>query len=379
MYSQSTRGKRSSTRTRSVAAQPKIAIVRLSAIGDLVLCSAAVHRLSQQLPNARITWLTSGLSAQLFTDLQHVTLKPIAKPQRLSDYRRFYHAMRPYTFNTLLAMQASLRINLLYPLIRAKQKIGFDPKRGRDAQRLFIHHTINYENNHILDGFLQFITHSFDEHDLQPLPINRPEVKPLVWPITPPAANLNWAKSIVAQGSPCICINSCASKTERNWPIERFQALIQALLHAYPQALILLTGGHDAIEQQRAHTLMKGCGNHPAVQNWVGQTHLLQLAALLQQCDVLVAPDTGPVHLARAMNTPVVGLYAIARPQLTGPYQRLEYCVDAYPKAVEQYLNKGLHEVQWHTRVHHRQAMSLIQVSSVLQQVDRALNCKKQA
>ena len=61
---------------------------------------------------------------------------------------------------------------------------------------------------------------------------------------------------------------------------------------------------------------------------------------MLSLADVLIAPDTGAVHIARAMGTPVVGLYAVASPKLTGPYRQMEYCVDRYPQAVKKYLGK---------------------------------------
>jgi heptosyltransferase I len=58
---------------------------------------------------------------------------------------------------------------------------------------------------------------------------------------------------------------------------------------------------------------------------------------------------------------------------LTGPYQRLEYCVDRYPQAVQKYLGKNLDELPWNTRVHHPDAMSLISVDDVMQQLIKVL------
>ena len=88
---------------------------------------------------------------------------------------------------------------------------------------------------------------------------------------------------------------------------------------------------------------------------------ILGLAALLSQADVLIAPDTGPVHIARAMNTPVIGLYAVASPALSGPYKAQEFIVNRYPEAVHKFLGKDPEQVPWNTRVHHPGAMALIQ------------------
>jgi heptosyltransferase I len=107
-----------------------------------------------------------------------------------------------------------------------------------------------------------------------------------------------------------------------------------------------------------------------------GKTTPKQLAALLSLVDVLIAPDTGSVHIARAMNTPVIGLYVVASLKLTGPYQRLEYCVDRYPQAVQKFLGKNPDELPWNTRVHHPDAMSLITVDDVMQHLEKVLRLK---
>ena len=73
------------------------------------------------------------------------------------------------------------------------------------------------------------------------------------------------------------------------------------------------------------------------------------------------------------MQTPVVGLYAVASPDLSGPYGRQEFIVNRYPEAVKKFLGKDAQSVPWNTRVHHAQAMSLIQVDDVLLQLTRAL------
>jgi heptosyltransferase I len=109
--------------------------------------------------------------------------------------------------------------------------------------------------------------------------------------------------------------------------------------------------------------------------NLNGKTSLKQLAALLSQADVLLAPDTGAVHIATALGTPVIGLYAVATPGLTGPYQHQQYCVDRYPDALSRFLGAGQHA--WNTRVHHPDAMSLITVDEVMQQFKRVLEIKK--
>ncbi len=138
---------------------------------------------------------------------------------------------------------------------------------------------------------------------------------------------------------------------------------------------MILTGGNSEAELalcERLALLAPG-----ASLNLCGKSTLKQLAAVLGLADVLIAPDTGAVHIARAMGTPVVGLYAVASPKLTGPYRQLEYCVDRYPQAVKKYLGKDADQVPWNTRVHHPDAMALIEVSDVIFQLEKLLGPQK--
>jgi heptosyltransferase I len=102
------------------------------------------------------------------------------------------------------------------------------------------------------------------------------------------------------------------------------------------------------------------------VTNLIGATSAYILAAVLARADCLLAPDTGPVHLAGAVGTPVVGLYAVAPPQLSGPYLYPDLVVNRYPEAVRTILGQDPKLVKWTTRVHRGEPMRLIEIADVL-------------
>lgn len=345
-------------RAPSLPAHAEIAIVRFSALGDLALVSPLVQQLRHHLPDARITWITSPLGYALLNGLEGVQFEVFDKPRTLADYRQFYRAFRQRRFDAVLALQANLRINLLYPALRAPVKIGFDRLRAREGQWLFCNESIPFADEHLADSFLAFAQK-----------LGAPAI-PAEWHLPISSEERAWAKQALQHlPRPLVAIHPCASKAERNWPIAR---LAEVAEHAQQRwhASVILTGGNHPSEHQACNFLMA----HPHRLNLCGRTTPKQLAAFLGEVDVLIAPDTAAVHLARAMETPVIGLYAVAPPQLTGPYRRMEYIVDRYPDAVRRFLGKSPEQGRWNLRVHHPEAMQLISVEDVLEQLGKVLS-----
>jgi heptosyltransferase I len=343
----------------SLPLKPSIAIVRFSALGDVVMVSAAINALQRAAPDAEITWFTSPLTYSLLHRMPGVQFVVVDKPRSFSDYRAFYRRFRERDFDAVLAMQANLRINLLYPALRAPIKIGFDRTRAREGQWLFCDQRIPFHDDHLVDSFLSFVEQLTGQ------------VAEAVWDLPIEEADHAWANEQLRHlPSPLITIHPHASKAERNWLPERYAEVIQK-----SSGSIVLTGGDSLAERTLCQQL---CAIAPdRTLDLCGKTSPKQLAALLGKVNVLVAPDTGAVHIARAMDTPVIGLYAVASPKLTGPYQRMEYCVNRYPQAVRKFLGKDPEQLPWNTRAHHPDAMSLIEVDDVLQQLTRVLDGAK--
>jgi heptosyltransferase I len=318
-----------------------------------------VRALQHSLPSATITWITSPLAYSMLKDMSGVDFKVIEKPRSLADYRTFYQAFKNQSFDVVLAMQANLRINLLYPALHASSKVGFDRTRARECQWLFCNRRIPFRDTHLVDSFLAFVETL----------TNQPATA--VWDLPVAESDFQWAQEqLHALPKPWVAIHPQGSKAERNWLVERYAEVVTQTVSRW-QGGILLTGGNSPSEQVLCEQLAQLAPDHTL--NLSGKTTPKQLAALLSLVDVLIAPDTGSVHIARAMNTPVIGLYAVASPKLTGPYQRMEYCIDRYPQAVQKYLGKNPEQLPWNTRVHHADAMSLITVDDVMQQLEKVL------
>ena len=101
----------------------------------------------------------------------------------------------------------------------------------------------------------------------------------------------------------------------------------------------------------------------------MGKTSLTQLLAVLKQATIVLAPDTGPAHMAVTQGTPVIGLYAHSNPGRTGPYLSLNNVVSVYDEVIaEQHPDKL---IPWGTRAKGADLMALIQLEPVLQVFDR--------
>ena len=334
--------------------------MRLSALGDVCLLVPLVRTLQKALPRARLTWVISRPMHALVEGFEGVEFIILDKSRPLRHWLEFYSRMRARRFDVLLATQASWRAHLLYPAIRAPRKIGFDHQRGRDCHAWFINQHIPPGRQHLLDSFLSFAAE---------LGVTERVIE---WHLPLGKAALGFAaEQLEMKSSGWLAVNPWASKPDRNWLPERYAAAIN---HAFDQWgwRTVLTGGPHPAERAFTESVLTHVRRREMVLNLVGRTTPKQLAAILGRVNVLLAPDTGPAHIATAMGTPVVGLYAVAPPELSAPYLSRDLVVNRFPEAVRQLLDKDPATVPWGTRVHSPQAMALIPVEPVLEKLAQA-------
>jgi heptosyltransferase I len=87
----------------------------------------------------------------------------------------------------------------------------------------------------------------------------------------------------------------------------------------------------------------------------------------------VLAPDTGPAHIASALGTDTIGLYAATNPDRAGPYNHRHYVVNKYPQALLMYNNKKVEDAAWGERIKTAECMKLITPDDVIQQIDKIL------
>ena len=332
-----------------------LCLVRLSALGDVLMCVPLIRTLQAHSPNAVLTWVISRPAFDLVEGMDGIEFLVIDKPNRLSDYWRFKKKMEHRHFDVLLAAQASFRANLLYPLIRAERKIGYDVLRAKDGHGWFVHETIAKGNDHTLDGFLRFAD------------VLGMEEKDIRWDLSITTADFEWAKAqLTTKPGPLVVVNPAASKAERTWLVPRYIEVIRYLQSRY-NAQVVLTGGPSEYDR----VIGESIASDVPVLNLIGKTKPKQLLAVIRQADVLLCPDTGPSHMGVAVGTPVIALHAVTSAAVSGPYTYRHLAVDCYEAAVASVLNKSADTNIWGTHAHGPNTMALITVSAVIAQLDR--------
>lgn len=256
-----------------------------------------------------------------------------------------------------------MRANLLSRLFRADRIIGYDRARARDYQWLFTNEQIPATpRQHVLDNMFSFIEY-LDIHE-----------RDLRWDIPIPEQDRQFARDICADAGPTCIISPCSSKrfrNFRNWSVERYIELANYLGEKYT-AQIILTGGSSSLEKEYGQSLEAGITR--PITNLIGATSLKQLLALINCAEVMICPDSGPAHMATAVGTPVVGLYATSNRRRTGPYFNQHLVADRYPDAIEQEFGKPVETLGWGQRVRNPDAMNLILVDDVIEKIDLVLN-----
>lgn len=343
-----------------------LCVLRLSAIGDVCHTLAVVRAIQAHWPQTKITWIIGVLEATLLGDIPGIEFITFDKKKGWSAIVALRRTLRGREFNALLNMQVSLRASVVGLCVKSPIRLGYDRARAKDLQWLFNNHHIPIEKQqHVLDSLLGFAA---------ALGINDCAFH---WDIPLPDAAREFAQQALPGDQPTLVISPCSSarfRNWRNWAAERYAAVAD---HAMTQhgMRVVLCGGPTALERdygQRITALMRS-----APLNLIGQTNLKQLLAVIARGTVLISPDSGPAHMATAVNTPVIGLYATSNPRRTGPYLSQQWVVNKYPDAVRAEFGKDIEDMAWGQRVRRADTMDLISVDDVTGKLDEMMRERK--
>ena len=342
-----------------------ICILRLSALGDITHALPVLRTLQKNWPTTSVTWIIGKTEYQLVKDIEGVEFIIFDKSQGLAGYNKLRKQLKGRHFDILLHMQLSLRASAISFFVPANIKLGFDKERAKDMQWLFSNRKIKPASTrqHVVDSFMEFTAHFG----------LKPEME---WnlPVSDEARKSLKHKLDKKDQKKLLVINPCAvakSRDWRDWTIDGYAAVADYASEELGMKVIL-SGGSSMREQNVAATIFSLCKEKPV--NLVGQTSIAELVALLDMASVVIAPDTGPTHIANALNTPVIGLYAATNPQRAGPYRFQKLVVSHYTHALENYYSLSVGDAPWGQRVHRGECMAMIKADEVIKKLRTLLN-----
>ncbi|AGB08725.1 Lipopolysaccharide heptosyltransferase I [Vibrio parahaemolyticus BB22OP] len=312
---------------------------------------ATVQAIQKQWPTTQITWITGKLEAQLLAAIEGVEVIVFDKKAGLDGYKALWKQLKGREFDALLHMQYAIRASVATLGIKAKYKLGFSSDRSQDFQTLFTNVKVpSPQSLHVADGLMAFA------HQ-----IGIPNTE-LDWALSYSAQDQEWAKNHVSCDKPNLLIVPGASKAYKNWNAEGY---IDVIHHARAQGWnVILAGSPAQVELDLADAIQSRL-EEPCL-NLVGQSSILQMLALIDKVDMVIAPDTGPAHMASAMNTPIIGLYAHHNPVRVGPYRYLQYAVSVYEEVILAETGKTSQQLSWRTRAKDEKAMNRITSKQVI-------------
>ncbi|PMG30539.1 glycosyl transferase [Shewanella sp. 10N.286.52.C2] len=334
-----------------------LCLLRLSAIGDVCHAVAMVQAIQRQYPDLAITWVIGKVEYQLVKHMPGIQFVIFDKSQGWRSYGQLRKALAGQRFDVLLHMQVALRATIASLMISAKVRVGFDKARAKEGQWLVTNHRVEpLATPHVLEGFMGFAK-AIGVTDLTPS-----------WNIPVPETDTEFAKQVITDDEKVLVICPAASKAERNWLPERYAAVAD---HAVEKGYrVILCGGPSQLEVDLAANIIKHSHSH--IDNMIGKTSLTQLLALLKRASLVIAPDTGPAHMAVTQGTPVIGLYAHSNPGRTGPYSSLDSVVSVYDQVIKQQFPDS--SIAWGKRAKGSDLMVLIGVERVIKTFDRLVH-----
>ena len=262
---------------------PRILVVRLGAMGDVIHALPAVASLKESLPHASIHWIVEPRWAPLLEGNPCLDRVILLDRTRL---RASLHSLRKEHFDSVIDFQGLIKSAVVASLARAERIYGFDRRAAREpAASWFYSHRMMPRSSHAVDRNLELAASVGAASPLKHFPL--------------PAG--------LGEGAlpepPFVLANPLAGWGAKQWPLEYFSQLGERLQRETGMALVL----------NAAHPI--------EVPNTV--SHVSTLAGLIyatHRASAIIGVDSGPLHLAAALGKPGVAIYGPTDPNRNGPY-----------------------------------------------------------
>jgi heptosyltransferase I len=303
----------------------RICLVMMSAVGDAVHALAVVNAIKRAHPQTKLTWVLQPGPATLVRG--HPSVDEIIEFERKGGWRAFADIrsrLRGRSFDLVLDLQVYFKAGLVTSFANAPIKLGFDRARARDFNWIFTNRRIPaHEPQHVQDQYFEFL-------DAMGIPAG-----PVTWGLGPWPDERPWQKEFFDRiDRPVAAIVVGTSKPEKDWFPERWAQVVDALYTDFGLRTVLVGGTSE--REIAAASVIESLASHTPV-NTLG-SGLRKLVSILDGSALVLSPDTGPLHMAVALDRPVISLIGYMNPKRVGPYGRFQdLLIDAFGRPGEDY------------------------------------------
>lgn len=310
----------------------RVAIIKPSALGDIVHSLPVLTALRARFPDARITWVVNSAYESLLTGHPDLTDtlpfdRGAFKGMRGAVFTSiaFAHELRRHRFDLVIDMQGLFRSGLMAWMTGSPRRVGF--ANAREGSRYAYTHKVKspaLDAAHAVDR-MWCIAEAFGVGHL-----------PKQFRVPLQDAELDAARAELAVlPRPVVAVAAGAKWLTKRWPASHFAELLNRAHSQFGGSCVFLGAGDDIALSHEVASQLRG----PSL-DLTGKTSLPRLAAVLSLSDAMLGNDTGPLHLAAALGKPCVAPYLCTKVALHGPYSQAGNCVETSVACGGSYLKK---------------------------------------
>jgi len=287
--------------------EPKrILLIRLEHIGDVLLTTPTFRALRKRFPNAQIDVLVREFTAPVLQKNKNISkvivwnapwLSNIGKKDSWSSARKMILKLRKNNYDLAIDFHGDPR-NILFACKVAKYRVGF----GCRGFGFLLNKVVPYGKQHAINRNLSLAKAVGASVSDKRMELNLS------------ASDERFASAALKGAVKPVMIAAGSGRRQKNWIDSRWAEVADKLIEK--GATIVLAGSKGETEMVKC---IQDQIHHPeSVINLCGKTTITQLAAVIKHCKLVLSPDSGPMHIARALNTPLLGLYFVDSPREWG-------------------------------------------------------------
>jgi heptosyltransferase-3 len=282
--------------------KPRILVIKLRAVGDVLLSTVVLRNLREAFPSARIDFMTEPPARGLLEGNPDITNVIVYDKKRGS--LRYLREVRRAGYDMVIDLFGNPRTALLTRASGAARRIGFDFRGRRYAYttRVTPRGDRVHNTQFNLDALEAIGVPIIDRR--VPFRIAEGDARTVE----------EFLRARFPDGKGIVAMSAGGGWYTKRWGMERFAELADRLVERFGVGIVLPWGPGQQREAEDLSRLMKRAAFVPPA------TTLPQLGALFSRCAFIVSNDSGPMHVAAAVGTPVLGIYGPTNPLLQGPY-----------------------------------------------------------